>query len=157
MRESQGKGLKRSKSFFRSSKGRNHPFETQKVEIILSKVPFHHNTSVISLMRFLRILVLLVKSVHHQSDRFVGQYCDFFAGPVCAKMKGQALPTGPGCFRRCTLSKPSFSRETSSRLLRILGFSSPRVRHGLSSIFYVRLTFIFLSILNVSVNYFQYW
>ena len=27
MRESQGKGLKRSKSSFRSSKGRNHPFE----------------------------------------------------------------------------------------------------------------------------------
>ena len=28
MRESQGKGLKRSKSSFRSSKGRNHPFES---------------------------------------------------------------------------------------------------------------------------------
>ena len=33
----------------KGSKGRNHPFEAQKVEIILSKVPFHHNTSVISL------------------------------------------------------------------------------------------------------------
>jgi hypothetical protein len=47
--------------------------------------------------------------------------------------------------------------KTSSLLLRILGFSSPRARHGLSSIFYARLTFIFVSILNVSIYYFQYW
>ena len=33
----------------KDSKGRNHPFEAQKVEIILSKVPLHHNTSAISL------------------------------------------------------------------------------------------------------------
>ncbi len=33
----------------KGSKGRNHPFEVQKVEIILSKIPLHHNTSVISL------------------------------------------------------------------------------------------------------------
>ena len=33
----------------KDSKGRNHPFEAQKVEIILSKVPFHHTTSAISL------------------------------------------------------------------------------------------------------------
>ena len=31
------------------SKGRNHPFEAQKVENILSKVPLYHNTSAISL------------------------------------------------------------------------------------------------------------
>ena len=31
------------------SKGRHHPFEAQKVKIILSKIPLHHNTSAISL------------------------------------------------------------------------------------------------------------
>ena len=48
-----------------------------------------------TLLCFLRILALLVESVHQQSDRFVRQNCDYFTGPLCVKMEGQADSQAP--------------------------------------------------------------